>query len=315
MALDKDVLRQAVARERERRAGTPEATRVHRPSSPWSPRDWRGAFLALVVVAVLTGTAWYLGRANGRGAEVPSPPPSPSPGASPPRASRAAPAPPKVDPKVEAALRAFRDSVVTANLAEIESTLTLASETPDKDKIVTKAMQSGRSFDFRTHQFTRNRKLARRLHDPLIGSLNIWPPHSAETCAQLEQAFLSDPLDVEVSGNLAICYVRTRSADRARVQAMYSLSIPRPGGSGGGRTADWVTLGAAYASLGDQKRARAALFVALANVDDPVKRCKSAKYTLANTLGPVLREATEAMFKRIRDLQLTDDPACSLPLQ
>ena len=175
MALPKDVLRQAVARERARRAGgasvtPPEATTEHRPPSPPSPppapspsapRNRPSALLALVVVSALTGTAWYLGRTSGPIAGAPSPPPSSSPrvsptGTSPSAGSIVAPTPSKVDPQVEeAALRGFRDSVIAANIAEIESTLDLASETSDKDQIIIKARQAGRSFDFGNHQFTR----------------------------------------------------------------------------------------------------------------------------------------------------------------
>ena len=94
---------------------------------------------------------------------------------------------------------------------------------------------------------------------------------------------------------------------------VYSLALPRPPEQTG-RTADWNTLAAVYAASGKAQLARAALFVTLAIAPDIQKRCSAAVDAARTPYGPVLREATEAMFVRIRNEKLSEAPECALPI-
>lgn len=240
--------------------------------------------------------------------------------ADPPAAGPAAPpaierAPLWTPEALTAAVKMAITPAVSVNAAGVYDVLALAASNTDKAAIKAAAAASGHAYAFDHQQIKRNRTLARSLHDAVKGQLNSWPGHDEAVCTSLVRALLADPLDPEVAGNLGICRARSKRYGEARDLAIYALSLPTARKTAPeGRTADWVTLGAALAGLGEEAKARSALFVALANVDDPVRRCVSAVYSAKNTFGPVLRPATEAMFSRIQDLALTDAPECRLPI-
>jgi len=73
-------------------------------------------------------------------------------------------------------------------------------------------------------------------------------------------------------------------------------------------------LSAAYAKLGDEKRSRAALYVTLALASDIPKRCVAAIAAVKGFYGDALKDATEAMFKRIGEQDLSASPSCTQPI-
>lgn len=344
MALDKERLRRAVEEQRRRGGAAASNPFVERPSAPPAtesvgPRATQEAnnsssfWKPLGVIGIIIFILWNLFSGKNTSSSNTTPQqavavtaPSPAQAARPPNSSQpltyqrnsnystVTPSASQDAPKQLSSIPDLRNRAADLNSRGIDSALSLAITTSDKEQILQQAIAAGRDFDFRSQPIERNRRFARSLHDSVIGVFSRWPPEPGESCTTLEEALAGDPLDSEISGNLAICYVRAGQADLGRQQAIYSLSLPKASNSSG-RTADWVTLSAAYATAGDQVKARAAMFVALAGVDDPVKRCSSARYSIKNTFGPVLKPATSAMFDRIQEIGLTSDVACSMPLE
>ena len=206
----------------------------------------------------------------------------------------------------------FIRAVSSSNRSSIERVLSIAADTADRALIEVAAREAGRQFNFGDWNISRDRKLARSMHDPVRERLNE-PADVSEVCSMLTKAFVADPLDSEVTGNLAICQLRQANIEGAQNLALYALSLPRPINRTG-RTADWVTLAATYAASGDAQKAKRALFVSLGITPDVARRCFSAVYSVKNTYGPVLKEATEAMLERIQERGLSDAVECRLPV-
>lgn len=203
-------------------------------------------------------------------------------------------------------------TAVNSNVDSISGVISTAMSTTNRAEIDAAARDASRNTVFDAYGLTRNRKLARDLHDPVRASLNQ-PGDVRSTCDAMRRALEADPLDAEIAGNLAICMIRLGRGADAQQLAIYALSLPRAAGKTG-RTADWVTLGASYALLGDEPRAAAALYVTLGIAPDIGVRCASAVFAVRNTFGTVLKKATEAMFERIREINASDAPACALPI-
>lgn len=208
---------------------------------------------------------------------------------------------------------AFVENVVNRNARSIESVLVVATNETSAAAIDAAAIVAGRDYNFEAHKIDRNRKVARGLHDPVREDLNR-PGDVQRVCDVMRSALNADPVDVEIAGNLAICLFRVGQFSQSLNFARYALSIPRAPNKTG-RTADWVTLGAAYAALGDQNRARGALFVSLGIASNVELRCKSAIYAVRNTFGPALQDATAAMLQRVSTLGLSQSPECAIPTQ
>lgn len=206
----------------------------------------------------------------------------------------------------------FVRSVVSANFTGIESVLEVARGTSGNAPIALAAKTAGRSFSFAPWTFNRDRKRARLLNERALTLLNQRRDvHKA--CQLLDEGFFTDPLDVEIVGNLAICrYMQNRIED-ARQFALYALSLPRTADKTG-RTADWTTLAASYAASGDHQRSKDSLYVTLGITSDIAKRCHSAVYSVRNIYGATLNAATEAMFERIKANGLSSATECSLPI-
>lgn len=204
-------------------------------------------------------------------------------------------------------------SVASANQSEIENVLSIAQGTAENSQIESAARVAGRSYGFKGLNIIRDRKRARSLHDPIREALNR-PGDVGEVCKLLGDAVRSDPLDVEIAGNLAICVLRLGHISDAKIIALYALSLPRSPEKTG-RTSDWATLAAAYAAAGDHQKAERALFVTLAISPDPARRCYSAVYSVKNTYGPALKAATEKMFERVRDQGISSAAECALPIE
>ncbi len=208
---------------------------------------------------------------------------------------------------------ALAENVVNQNARSIENTLVVATNETSAAAIVAAAVVAGRDYNFAMHGINRNRKVARGLHDPVRESLNR-PGEVQRVCDVMRSALDADPLDVEIAGNLAICLFRVGQFKQSLTLAMYALSLPRATDKTG-RTADWVTLAAAYSALGDQSRSRGALFVSLGIAPNVELRCKSAIHAVRNTFGPALQDATSAMLQRVSTLGLSQSPECAIPTQ
>jgi hypothetical protein len=203
------------------------------------------------------------------------------------------------------------DRVVAANRPSIESVLAVAA-TGDKGEIESVAQKAGRSFDFSSVTLPRDRKLARQLNAQALDIVKAANSMDKAFETQLK-AFSADALDLEVAGNLAIYAYQTGRNAYAMDLSIYALSLPRADMKTG-RTADWATLAATYATTGNQRNAASALYVTLAIAPDVTKRCYSAVYSAKNTYGPALQPATERLLERIRDKGLSYAQECSLPI-
>lgn len=202
--------------------------------------------------------------------------------------------------------------VARATETSILRTLTLAA-TADKSAIEAAALGAGRDFDFSTFDIKRSRKGARPLNAAALDAFHREQDFRKAYGLQ-KDAFAADPLDIEIAGNLAIYAFRADKIEEAREYILYALGLPRSSEKTG-RTADWATLAAVYARNGDAVNAQNALFVTLAISSNVAKRCEVAVSSVNETYGPILRQATEAMFMRIREQQLSDAPECALPIQ
>lgn len=201
--------------------------------------------------------------------------------------------------------------VVEANMASLDQVLSLAESGGNFD-IEEAAKASGRSYSFDNSAIQRNRKEARPLNDSALKQFGMQDDAQA-AYKLLQSAFTADPLDQEIAGNFAVISLRTGHTSEGLELAAYALSLPRAEGKTG-RTADWATLAAAHAQLGDETKARNALFVTLAIAPNVERRCYSAVYSVKNTYGPALRNATESLFERIRERGLSTAQECGVPI-
>lgn len=296
---------------RSEASARPLATRSAGTASAFasaSPFQRSGTWIALTIVAAIAVAIYGFWLHDSQQAKVPKQsPPVPATSNAPPRQptsqSGAAASPSTLMGLIKAA--------AAANRPGIERLLEIAT-TESERQIDILAKDVGRSDTFSNLNVRRDRKEARPLNERAIAAFNR--SGGAQEAYDLQlQAFLSDPLDVEIAGNLAMFALRIGRVLESNDLAIYALSLPRSSGKTG-RTADWSTLGASYAALDNQPKARAALYVTLAIAPDIAKRCYSAVYSVKNTYGSALKEATEAMFERINTRRLSDAPECSLPI-
>jgi hypothetical protein len=204
------------------------------------------------------------------------------------------------------------NNVVRANRSSIESVLRVAEGTTDSSIIETAAREAGRAYNFGKVTLTRNIATARQFNAQALNPLNE-RGDSVKVCKQQISALMADPFDTEIAGNAAICLYKLGRFDAAQHVAIYALSLPRSENASG-RIADWTTIAATYANTGKATKANDAMFVTLALVPDHSKLCYSAVYLVMNTYGASLQAPTEAMFKRIRDNQLSEVSECPLPI-
>lgn len=211
------------------------------------------------------------------------------------------------------------EGVFAANQASIFRTLSLA-RTGQSGEVEISAKAAARAYDFAPFftSVSRDRKAARPLNDEARTAFAALGADSDPTryrpLVEIQRrAFAADPTDIEIASNLAIYLLRAGDSISAHKYTVYALSLPRSSESTG-RTADWTTLAATLASRGDQDGAANALFVTLAISTDVKKRCEVAVHATRKTYGPVLRSATEAMFQRVRERQLSDALECGLPI-
>lgn len=202
-------------------------------------------------------------------------------------------------------------AAIDANRADIMAVLNLAFNGQPHD-IESAALAAGRSFDFSTQAVERNRKEARALNQQALAA--FVQSSYVEAYHLGTEAFRFDPLDVEIAGNLGIFAVRTGRTMQAQHMALYALSLPRAPEKTG-RTSDWNTLSASFAAHAKAELARNALYVTLAIAPNVQKRCMSAVHSVRHTYGDLLKDATQAMFERVRQQELSDARECQLPIQ
>lgn len=204
------------------------------------------------------------------------------------------------------------DEVAQAAHESIDEVLSIAHNGNNSD-IQSAARQAGRTFDFSPYHPPRDRNRGRTLNEQALSA--FYESRDPQRAYDIQRkAFDADPLSAEIAGNLAIYAFRIGHYSEASSYVLYALSLRRPAGRSG-RTTDWATLAAIKAATGDVAGARDALYVTLAIAPDVEARCTSAKQSVNNTYGPVLRDATEAMFRRIQEQSLSQGAACATPIQ
>lgn len=211
------------------------------------------------------------------------------------------------------------DRAFELNYPSILKTLALARMGAN-DEVESMAKAAARNYDYLPTVIVprRDRRIARPLNEQANAMFAELGPEKAPSqylrLLNIQRgAFVADSADVEIAGNLAIYELLAGDAVAANKYVVYAMSLPRNHESTG-RTADWSTLSAVLAVRGDYEGAANALFVTLAISTDLEKRCKVAVHATRRTYGPILRATTEAMFERIRERQLSDVFACSLPI-
>lgn len=293
-----------------------QTTSVH------SKRTWLVLTIGAITVASVLGLIWRKATVSTIATEARSSAPAPSAEVDTTNASkRSIPVQQVVPPEVLSTTGVeqkgqfgaddLSERIYLSNRRSIEGVLSLA-QSGNLQELEFSAKQAGREFSFADMPTMRDRKHARLLNGQALEANNRGDAAERVYDIQL-QAFLADPYDLEVVGNLAIYAVRTGRNLDAQKLAIVALSLPRSAEKTG-RTADWATLAAAYANLGDQLNARNALLVTLAIAPDVSKRCYSAVFSVKHTYGNNLRNATEAMFERIRTLGIVAGNECSLPI-
>jgi hypothetical protein len=210
------------------------------------------------------------------------------------------------------------ESVCLSNVESIRQTaqLALAGSATDVRQAATLASRTS-DFDSILSGIARDRLGARPLNAAALSQFattgpDAFPASYSEIIQLQRRAFSLDPGDVEIAGNLAIYLLQSHETHMALCYAVYAISLPRGDGSTG-RTADWSTIAAAFAALGDEDNAVGALLVTLALSSDVNKRCQVAIYATRHAYGRVLRPATEALLKRAQELQGVGSGACNSP--
>ena len=132
--------------------------------------------------------------------------------------------------------------------------------------------------------------------------------------SQQVAAMAADPFDLEIASNLAIVHFRAGNLRDAYRFAIYSMSLPRDADKEG-RTADWNTLAAVFATRGQHDLAKNALLVTLTLTSNIAKRCEAAIHAVRFTYGASLRAPTEHMFQIANERGLAAGvPECALPI-
>ncbi len=86
-----------------------------------------------------------------------------------------------------------------------------------------------------------------------------------EALAAFRQAFIADPADPDIAGQLSLTYLRLRRLKEAERLAVYTLSLAP------GQSATWFTLGEVYGQAGDVQRAVGAFANAYRFAPDPAQ--------------------------------------------
>ena len=86
-----------------------------------------------------------------------------------------------------------------------------------------------------------------------------------EALAAFRQAFIADPADADIAGQLGLTYLRLRRFKEAERLLVYALSLAP------GQSAAWFTLGQVYGQTGDAQRAAGAFANAYRFAPDPAQ--------------------------------------------
>lgn len=230
-------------------------------------------------------------------------------------AESAPPAAPAAAPSASAitnSLMALVDRVASANERSISEVLSVA-QNGNIYSIAAAARAAGRNYSFSNVSLPNDSRRAKEKNLQAIHA--FYSRGDFESAYNIQTgAFNIAPMNSEVASNLAVFAFRVGRVNEARKLAIYSLSLPRSEEQAGNVT-DWVTLAAVHATIGNERQARAALYVTLGLTSSYPKRCTAAIYAVNNTYGPDLKDATEAMFERIHQQDLSDDPECNIPIR
>ena len=89
--------------------------------------------------------------------------------------------------------------------------------------------------------------------------------NAKEALAAFRQAFIADPADADIAGQLGLTYLRLRRFKEAERLVVYALSLAP------GQSAAWFTLGQVYGQTGDAQRAAGAFANAHRFAPDPAQ--------------------------------------------
>ncbi|MEO8312631.1 MAG: hypothetical protein ABI520_15795 [Caldimonas sp.] len=140
---------------------------------------------------------------------------------------------------------------------------------------------------------------ARQLNEQALAA--YWRRDDVDEAVRLQtRAFVANPFDSEVVGNLAFLRLREQppQAEAARQLALYSLTLNDPRFPTG-RIEDWTALAVASALTGHEAAARNAWFASMALASDLQHQCSNAVRTEA-VFGEKLRPSVRAMLQRAR---------------
>jgi hypothetical protein len=196
-----------------------------------------------------------------------------------------------------------------SDVAQVLAAAARSTRPGDDDKIL-QAARSMRAIVSPAGLPVQSRATARALNAQARAA---WERQDLANALELQQrAFLANPNDPEVTGNLAFFYLKAEPPlpGHARDLALYALGV-RGGTFPAGREEDWGTLAIASALEGRESDAMQALYVMFALGKDPERACRAAVLAMAQ-YGPAMTRPAEAMLSRVsRRGTASSAPSCA----
>ena len=115
-----------------------------------------------------------------------------------------------------------------------------------------------------------------------------------EALAAFRQAFIADPADPEIAGQLGLTYLRLRRLKEAERLSVYTLSLAPV------QSAAWLVLGEVYGQTGDARRAAGAFVNAYRFAKDPPQLAEQLRQLTAASNAETVRTGAQQALRSTR---------------
>ncbi len=131
------------------------------------------------------------------------------------------------------------------------------------------------------------------------GSEHLARDNLREALAAFRQAFIADPADPEITGQLGLTYLRLGRLKEAERLSVYALSLAPT------HSANWLTLGQVYGQAGDARRATGAFVNAYRFAQDPPRLAEQLRRLATTPTADAVRAGAR---QALQSIQVAADP-------
>lgn len=128
-----------------------------------------------------------------------------------------------------------------------------------------------------------------------------------EALAAFRQAFITDPANADIAGQLSLTYLRLRRFKEAERLAVYTLALAP------GQSAAWLTLGQIYGQTGDARRAAGAFANAYRFAQDPAQLAEQLRQLGATDTVDTVRIGALQALQAVQPGSVLPDPPTLAP--